>query len=111
MYTLRPRFQFYDEVLLELEQETYMDEEDGLTRLYDLEGARLAQLDEDMKYELIEATWKAGIVDVEGGYDTVAEGYPIPEIYLNRVKNLLQVEHLEIAEGQTEAPSLPEESK
>ena len=110
MYTLRPRFQFYDEVLLELEQETYMDEEDGLTRLYDLEGARLAQLDEDMKYELIEATWKAGIEDAEYGTEP-AEGYPIPETYLNRVKNLLQVEHIEIAEGQTEAPSLPEESK
>ena len=89
MYTLRPRFQFYDEVLLELEQEVYIDEEDGLTRPYDLEGARLAQLDEDMKYELIEATWKAGIEEVEGEWSPAAEGYPIPELYLNRIKNLL----------------------
>ena len=88
-----------------------MDDEDGFPRLFDLEGARREQLDEDMKYELIEATWNAGIEDANEYGAEPAEGYPIPESYLTRIKNLLQVEHLEIAEGQTKAPGLPEESK
>ena len=88
-----------------------MDDEEGFPRPFDLEGARLAQLDEDMKYELVEATWNAGLEDANDCGAEKAEGYPIPETYLTRIKNLLQVEHLEIAEGQTEAPGLPEESK
>ena len=55
-----------------------MDDEDGFPRPFDLEGARLAQLDEDMKYELIEATWNAGIEDANEWGTEPAEGYPFP---------------------------------
>ena len=55
MYTIQPRFQFYDEVVRELEQETeqYTDE-DGVQKYYNIEKARLEQLDEDMKYKMVE---------------------------------------------------------
>ena len=55
-----------------------MDDEDGFPRPFDLEGARLAQLDEDMRYELIEATWNAGIEDANEWGTEPAEGYPFP---------------------------------
>ena len=95
MYTLQPRFQFYDEVVKEIEDETYVDDDDGdgFSKPYDIEGARLAQLDEDMKYELVQTTWDAGLSEVNDYEGEPTEGYPIPESYVNKIKNLLQIKN------------------
>ena len=80
MYTIQPRFQFYDEVVKELEQETeqYTDE-DGVQKYYNIEKARLEQLDEDMKYKMVDQIWDCATGNVEGGYAEAAEGYAIPQ--------------------------------
>lgn len=80
MYTIQPRFQFYDEVVKELEQATeqYTDE-DGVQKYYNIEKARLEQLDEDMKYKMVAQLWDCAVGNVESGYGEAAEGYAIPQ--------------------------------
>ena len=96
MYTIQPRFQFYDEVVKELEQETeqYTDE-DGVQKYYNIEKARLEQLDEDMKYKMVEQLWGIGIGNIEYGYAEAAEGYAIPQKTIEQIQNVLEIEKLE----------------
>ena len=80
MYTIQPRFQFYDEVVKELEQEREQyTNEDGVQKYYNIEKARLEQLDEDMKYKMVEQLWGCAAGNVEYGIAEAAEGYAIPQ--------------------------------
>ena len=108
MYTIQPRFQFYDEVVRELEQETeqYTDE-DGVQKYYNIEKARLEQLDEDMKYKMVEQIWNLGKMNADYGAEA-GEEHPIPQENVEQIQNILGIERLEPSD---DCPVLSEEEK
>ena len=51
-----------------------------------------------MKYALVEKTFNAGLEECRDWETTPAEGYPIPENYVKKIKNLLGPDYVEITE-------------
>ena len=50
-----------------------------------------------MKYALVEQTFNAGLEDVSLETAEPADDYPLPETYVNKIKNLLGTDYVEIS--------------
>ena len=49
-----------------------------------------------MKYALVEKTFNAGLEDVRDYGTEPPDDYPFPETYVNKIKNLLGTDYVEI---------------